>query len=114
MTVLASPFTPADKETYKLCPSDVSRHYGDGVRGFAGWQGRKDGMRCAEVRSENTESKRTNQKGEIVILFAIVFEDDVAFISSVIPPPPTTSKLLLSSSSDGSRPCPRSPSCVLI
>lgn len=71
-------------------------------------------MRCAEVRSENTESKRTNQKGEIVILFAIVFEDDVAFISSVIPPPPTTSKLLLSSSSDGSRPCPRSPSCVLI
>lgn len=62
MTVLVSLFTPADIETYKLCPSDVSRHYGDGIRGFAGWQGRKDGMRCAEVRSENTESKRTNQR----------------------------------------------------
>lgn len=91
MTVLVSLFTPADIETYKLCPSDVSRHYGDGIRGFAGWQGRKDGMRCAEVRSENTESKRTNQRGEIVILFAIAIEHDVAFIFLVIA---TTSKLL--------------------
>lgn len=48
---------------------------------------------CAEVRSENTESKRTNQRGEIVILFAITFKNDVAFMSLVIPPP-TTSKLL--------------------
>lgn len=48
-------------------------------------------MRCAEVRSENSESKRTNQRGEIVILFAIAIEDDVAFMSHVSP---TTSKLL--------------------
>lgn len=63
-------------------------------------------MRCAEVRSENTESKRTNQRGEIVILFAIAIEDDVAFMSHVSP---TTSK----QASFARRSCPRS-SCLLI
>lgn len=55
------------------------------MRGSVGWQGRKEGIRCAEVRSENTENKRTNQKGEIAILFAIVaIQDDVGFMRLIL------------------------------
>lgn len=39
----------------------------------------------AEVRSENTESKRTNQKGKIVTVFEIVaIQDDVGFTSLIL------------------------------